>query len=266
MTHQAKRLVPLVLVRAVRVVKTDERLSDVIQVTQAESVVCENCVPAKSGVSPGESSEGRNNAMTKAVSNLKQATNHSRESASGESLVLRLDIIGADRRRTCLSIAYDSGRLLRRTGVMLEYAPEELFAVDLANHATALPSFAGCQHGVVFALPLVRPQAVVETHVLSHEVIHVSLAHDDEVVEALVPEALNPTLRVRVHVGASDGNLDDLRARGLQDAIEPAAREFAIAIPDEVLRALPHGPLLLKMNAEIPSLLTGLAQTRRDSM
>ena len=86
--------------------------------------------------------------------------------------------------------------------VVLQEAAESLAALHLARRGLEepRPGLVGVGERDV-ALRLVRALLVVVGHKLGHEVPQVALAHDDEVIEALGPQRLDPALRVCVHVG-----------------------------------------------------------------
>jgi len=81
---------------------------------------------------------------------------------------------------------------------MLEQAAEELVAPDRAGRRR-LEVAGGAERPIAFGL--MRPVRVIEVNVALGEVPHVPLAEDDEVVEALVAEGLDPALGESIAVG-----------------------------------------------------------------
>ena len=79
-----------------------------------------------------------------------------------------------------------------------------------------------------------RPAVVIVGDVLRHDMIEVLLANDDEMVQRLVLDTLNPTLDEGVQVRRARADRFDLNAALLEDLIE-RPRELAVQVPDENL-------------------------------
>ena len=83
------------------------------------------------------------------------------------------------------------------------------------------------------------------------DVLEVAAAEDEEPVDALAADALDPTLRVRPRLRRSHGRLDDSDAFGAEDLVEVMG-EPAVAVTDKKQRA---DVLVGEVHQQVASLL-----------
>ena len=79
-----------------------------------------------------------------------------------------------------------------------------------------------------------RPGPVVVLGVRVQDVLQVTPAEDQHLVEALSSNGADPTLRERVCPGCPDGRLHDAEALGTEDLVERPG-ELGVPVPDEEL-------------------------------
>jgi hypothetical protein len=140
-------------------------------------------------------------------------------------------------------------RQLRGDAVLVEQAAQPVGSLDCV-HAAEIPKGRVGDWDLKVD-PAVRSLIVVMLDELPEHAIEMSLAADEQPVEALGPGGPHKAFRERVRLRRSDWSLDDPGADRPHHLVE-GTDELSVPVPDEE----PHGPaLVLQCDCEVTSLL-----------